>query len=422
MFKFNDESIFTGLLKNKLSTFNLPSCKVFKNVDEIKSYVAPFVLDLSIARDGWGFYCIVKKFDKNDDYLVYVKTGVSEDNQIQKISTITPISRYIFGNNYLNITKTFVSTNIYYDRVVHEYLGNYLRFIRDYKGVNFMSMYNCYSNNDYFYKKKYRIAIIPVDLMSSYTLCFDAKNIYYFLTSNVSDSKMYTTLLQFDNDSTLEEFYKINAISIMRPYILDFKTNTYITHDNQMSSLLSKPQYLCLVFPYDYSSRINILEGTYPNTSRNLMINNEKQNGRYLYNSTSDLSRYYSDISLLSKANINQTVNIPFADRLMGYLIGYPISQLDNISNNVIGAKRDYFLKYVLNSDGTAKQDYQLPRLNSSLTDRERINLTNVRYTNQLLNLDNNDNIYQIDKDVEFALNDERYPDFLIDKKSKENI
>ena len=45
---------------------------------------------------------------------------------------------------YYGINSTYSSNTNGYDPVTHRWLGNYLRFIRDYYGVNLMPFYNCF--------------------------------------------------------------------------------------------------------------------------------------------------------------------------------------------------------------------------------------------------------------------------------------
>jgi hypothetical protein len=53
---------------------------------------------------------------------------------------------YGYNRKYLNHTKTFPIVNNIYDSDTHEYLGEFLRFQRDYLGVDLMPLYNCFSN------------------------------------------------------------------------------------------------------------------------------------------------------------------------------------------------------------------------------------------------------------------------------------
>jgi hypothetical protein len=93
------------------------------------------------------------------------------------------------------LTRSLRDSSIEYDSTTHEYLGEYLRFLRDYHNINLMSLYNCFNNkicnNIYFnflvssvaghassvtfssQDSNYRIYAIPVKLFSKYTIAID---------------------------------------------------------------------------------------------------------------------------------------------------------------------------------------------------------------------------------------------------------
>lgn len=55
------------------------------------------------------------------------------------------MDNYVFGNKITNVTKNLRLDSLYYDTYTHTYLGKYLRFYRDYTGVDLMPLYNCFS-------------------------------------------------------------------------------------------------------------------------------------------------------------------------------------------------------------------------------------------------------------------------------------
>ena len=114
MIKYNDDNIKVGQIKQLLHTFNLPSCNIYK--------------------EGMTL-CTGLHYIKNDAIYVCSDTG----NLVRECS-------YNFGGKYEGITTNLRLTSNVYDSYTHKYLGRYLRFIRDYSGVDLMSMYNCFSN------------------------------------------------------------------------------------------------------------------------------------------------------------------------------------------------------------------------------------------------------------------------------------
>ena len=110
MLKLNDTAVYVGQIKQILHTFNLPLCQIGRNYPRANTHF--------LVQDN------IKRWDENQNE-VFCET-------------------YIFGKAYPNITANFQIRNTLYDRETHRYLGKYLRFIRDYCGVNLMSMYNCF--------------------------------------------------------------------------------------------------------------------------------------------------------------------------------------------------------------------------------------------------------------------------------------
>lgn len=93
----------------------------------------------------------------------------------------------MYGSYIPNVTKNLRVKNNRYDSYTHEYLGDYLRFYRDYHGVDLMPLYNCFSNRvcsnlnlkfDFSdttisfsdLDSNYKIYMLPVKLFQSYTI------------------------------------------------------------------------------------------------------------------------------------------------------------------------------------------------------------------------------------------------------------
>lgn len=126
MFKFNSNHIMTGQIKQILNSFNLPSYKVY-TAQHYKYFLDHGVESPELAD---GLYI---KWDRIFEY----KNGKwSKD-----------LDTYGYNNKYLNQTRTLLITNNIYDSITHEYLGDFLRFQRDYLGIDLMPLYNCFSNN-----------------------------------------------------------------------------------------------------------------------------------------------------------------------------------------------------------------------------------------------------------------------------------
>lgn len=124
MFKFNSNHILTGQIKQILNSFNLPSYKVY-TAQHYKYFLEHGVESPELAD---GLYI-------KQDLIMQYKNGKWSKE----------LDTYGYNNKYLNFTRNLPITNNIYDSITHEYLGDFLRFQRDYLGIDMMPLYNCFS-------------------------------------------------------------------------------------------------------------------------------------------------------------------------------------------------------------------------------------------------------------------------------------
>lgn len=236
MIALNSTSIFVGQIKQILHDFNLPLCKIGnKNLTPNSYYI-------------------------NNNSIYYYK----EDEP--------PIFCYDYEYNvpYLNITNNFVVENMLYDRATHDYLGKYLRFLRDYQGINLMSMYNCFngelltidvnftaledaevkiefaSNN-----KGYVVYKIPVSLVDTYSISLhNTKNIEICLYDEADPLKP-------DTDPSKYALSKATYKQIQATNVIYYEPA--VAPETPVPNNL----YMLIKVPKDLNTSITILEGKY---------------------------------------------------------------------------------------------------------------------------------------------------------------
>jgi len=245
MIALNNNSIFVGQIKQLLHDFNLPLCKIGDRNLSSNSY---YILN---------------------DMIYYRYT--ENETIINK-----PCYEYVYNEPYLNITDNFKIDNMLYDRATHEYLGTYLRFLRDYKDINLMSMYNYFDGNTLEQDISFDIGDItinfrsenidcviykiPVSFVNEYSISLhNTKTIELCLYDEADSIKPNTDATKYD---LCKKTYKKTQVNNVFYYeIGDIGTTT-----------VSNNLYMLIKVPKDLTTSVTILEGKYYSTYENLNI------------------------------------------------------------------------------------------------------------------------------------------------------
>lgn len=328
-YNFEDSSIVVGQIKELLHNFNLPLVPVWSddvmfNIDGDPSRITP-----NLGR-------------------TYIKDG-----KIQKytLNGWKILDDYLYNREVANFTRNLIINSSIYDSYTHEYLGDYLRFIRDYHHINLMSLYNCfgYRRPSRIYKKfaltdgvneltvsidtdntGFNYYIIPVKFNQTYTIGLDAATSYdicCILYSNNFVTEMPETLLK-------ESYRTISGSKLTSPFIYNTNFSCANTCWDKEKDLM-----LLLRLPNEINSTITILEGNYKdycsiidgslvtkfNTGWDKSYKDKNVDDKYGEN-------YPSKLSLL---RVNNGKSYPFADRLVEFLLGHMITPIDDIDTNI---------------------------------------------------------------------------------------
>ena len=253
MFKFDNSHIFTGYLKQLLASFNLPTCKVYTR--EFAEY---------FKQHGKEDPRVVESFDTlsykspNTDFSkqrIASRTSYLRGNELYNYFWSYSQNEPALGSKNIRwkkasstyydkdkhtpgLTRTLYSLGNVYDTATHEYLGEYLRFLRDYYNVNLMSLYNCFSNkmyNNVYYMldkhgsasnvsavvfdsqdSKYRIYAFPVKLFNSYTIAIDC-NLGIEMFCGLYDTTLDTSSLGANIIS--RTYKKVNSTLFRQPFL-----------------------------------------------------------------------------------------------------------------------------------------------------------------------------------------------------------
>lgn len=393
MFNFNNTHIFTGYLKQLLSTFNIPTCKIYTK--EFSEY---------LKKNGKEDPRVIESFDTINQLFVSTQVSYLRNGELRyyfwdrnadvKQWKLSSNALYDEGLTTFGLTKRLRSSGIEYDYKMHEYLGDYLRFLRDFYGVNLMSMYNCFSNKQYtnlYYKLKldqqnytvdidssdsnYAIYALPVKLFENYTIAIDSTDGIEMFCG------MYKTSLDTTNkyiELIKKTYKKVNSTSFNKPFlyncldvefwnlakdkeVIDSYKNVTLSSDTKRDKItrwdiVAREQDLKLFIkvPVTCKSSIVVLEGDFrgyndckyepsvkkvtnrAGEEKPFVVWNYAQNSSVLNFERSSLKLMdFKPISKLQLLAVNTGESYPYADRLIEYLSGYTITSMEDIPDNI---------------------------------------------------------------------------------------
>ena len=363
MYKFDDNSIVLNTIKGLLHTFNLPTIRVITPTTQLFKDCLYVYNNLIVRANVTKKLNSLKDITKND---------------------IIRVRDYRLNEFIPNLTKNFVLINNIWDSYSQKYLGDYLRFIRDYRNLDLMPLYNCFNNempthlnysNDRISfnteDDEYVIWMVPVKFFKKYTIAINCDFPIEFICGYYSNRQLYnlTDDASVANVSWLLNTYqKVGALTYSSPLVytkLD-EVNINAIWDESSSTNTNRQFYnlennlkLFIKLPVTNKSAITILEGDYSssalssfNPPRELLpLNSSIEQGlglRFVNRVIGVNTVVKPDKNVDTSEEANKTISFnsqllqrsfykssPFADRLIEYLFDMAITPIDNISQNI---------------------------------------------------------------------------------------
>lgn len=425
MIKFNSDNIFVGFIKQLLSDTKIPTPKIY-------------------IKDE---YCINGQLYIKDNFICRC---IKTENTID----FKPIEKFLEQSQTINFYKTLKFTGINYDSHTHEYLGEYLRYLRDYKNLNLMSLYNCYSNsfakNLYMRDGKgnliensddgeYKYIIIPAKLNSKYTIAIDC-SVPYRLFATLYGRNVYTNKKLEDSDT--EDISSVQLASELYSKTVETKASSGFSSPyvyDKLESIISDSIYsklalyeddlkLVVKLPISCKSSVVVLEGNYVDYN-DYTFKTKLKNSSQFQDSLEMIDPFkpsYNNSIInfdpkVDKTNVNELTlktrlqlleinsgeNYAFADRLKEYLVQNAITQLDQVElpDNIKRLQKSLYNEWVNKEAEGKKSKWGSANIShfGIWDDTFKLNLYNLAKEKNLLNT-KSDILGYVDKDVEANL------------------
>lgn len=318
--EFNESSIICSYIQNLLYNFYIPVINIVESADDYDAQVNEHF----ITKNG----------------AIYLNTDTGK----KLISTYTP------GKNYVGLTRNIISESNNYNIDLHEQLGNYIRFLRDYYNFDIMPLYNCFSNRfiDSFSlpitnERKKGSTIKPGFKLFAFPVRFGHK--YSIFCKN--NCQALTQLAFFNGKKPLEIYYRIPGLSDQKSWICFEPTSVSLSqweeHIVELNTLNTYAESIAETISPEYKDSV----------AYTLRVN---QVNLYLF---VQIPENNADNLIVIENNSNVVINNtliqnhsqkPFSDKLLGYLLNYFINPINPIQENIekyqkILSSHDFYIR-----------------------------------------------------------------------------
>lgn len=315
-----DENTLQGLyIQNLLYNYYLPNIRVLEvyrdDPEDVNISGYTFIPD---DEERYIYKTTVRRHNKTKNPL---ENFNPEKDEI--IHTFEP------GKKYDNETSNFLSSSNTYTSEVHERLGDYLRFQRDFYNINLMSMYNCFSNvfiDQFSLPITYNIDSQTVKFKGS--LRDQLFKIFSFPVKFGKKYKLYCESPSAENKLQFGFYYNNKLVSINKEIIDTWKTNLNIKNSRlsfATAYIFEVPEANKQLRAFEKYLRVFVQVPMSVNSSI-VALEVDPHIHDFCLNPSLILKNYYSQHA--------------FADRLFEFLIGSVITPNDPIPQNIVRIQR----------------------------------------------------------------------------------
>lgn len=335
MYSFGDGGIMIGYIKELLSTFELPRLKAWR----------PGVS----AAEGESVVC-------GTEVLRALRTGALSSAS----ADFSKAGEYHRGAKMANLTGEMKLRGLTYDAYTHRYLGDYLRFVRDYDGMDLMGMYNCFAGEQPFNLSlkvtdparplwsasfdssdaSSKIFMVPVRYWQTYTIAIDCGLPVEIVAGFYSNAQVYGS--EEKAFSYFSTYRKVRASRFQTPFayggvadptaLFSFRTDRRFYEQEKNLVLFVKVPATCssglVVLEGDRTKDAELCFGVGTSLRVRRWIRAKDEGGEL-----NPKAEYPTRPQLLW---MDSGESHPFADRLIEYLLEAPVCPTDPIGEDVV--------------------------------------------------------------------------------------